>query len=213
MSLWQQELYDLGGRNMAILGLPPIGCLPAQITLHGSNNSQDCIKEYNDVALNFNSLLQVTLNDMKKSMHGARVLYVDIFSYLYNVFQNPKAYGIVPLSSHSSTQLTRWKPPHTVIDNCVKIAVLLLLSNLLRRKYAWSGKYRLHIYETGLLRNWWPGSVTFVQQSGEDLCGPCPAHLLGQLPSHLAFLQPISWSDVCICKTHHSSSTPAIEIS
>lgn len=92
---------------MAILGLPPIGCLPAQITLHGSNGSQDCIKEYNDVAINFNSLLQVTLNDMKKSMHGARVIYVDIFSYLYDVFQNPKAYGIVPLPSHSSTQLTR----------------------------------------------------------------------------------------------------------
>lgn len=108
MSLWQQELYDLGGRNMAILGLPPIGCLPAQITLHSTNGSQDCIKEYNDVALNFNSLLQVTLNDMKKSMHGARVIYLDIFSYLYDVFQNPIPYGIVPLPSHSSTQLTRW---------------------------------------------------------------------------------------------------------
>lgn len=117
---------------MVVLGLPPIGCLPAQITLHGSSGSQDCIKEYNDVAMNFNSLLQVTLNDMKKSMHGARVIYVDIFSYIYNVFHDPKLYGIVPCPSHYSTH--SMEPPcASANENHVKIAILLLFPKILKQ--------------------------------------------------------------------------------
>ncbi|KAG0580985.1 hypothetical protein KC19_4G215700 [Ceratodon purpureus] len=87
-----QELYLLGGRNIAILNLPPLGCVPAQITLHGHGN-QGCVKYLNDVAAHFNTRITLMLADMKKTMPGSRLILIDIYSPIYNAFQNPQKYG------------------------------------------------------------------------------------------------------------------------
>jgi len=88
-----QELYNLGGRKIAVLGLPPLGCLPSQITLHGTLDSDACVTELNNVALNFNIGLEALINEMKPSMPGSRLFYVDIYSLLDTVYNNPTAYG------------------------------------------------------------------------------------------------------------------------
>ncbi len=91
--IFEQELYNLGGRKIAVLGLPPLGCLPSQITLHGTLDSDACVTELNNVALNFNIGLEALINEMKPSMPGSRLFYVDIYSLLDTVYNNPTAYG------------------------------------------------------------------------------------------------------------------------
>jgi len=89
----QQELFDLGGLNIYVLGLPPLGCLPAQITLHG-NGKPDCIERLNAVALKFNEqLINVINNELKPNFHGGRLMYVDSYTTLQNMVKNPQAYG------------------------------------------------------------------------------------------------------------------------
>jgi phospholipase/lecithinase/hemolysin len=88
-----QELYNLGGRKIAVLGLPPLGCLPSQITVHGTLDSDACVTEFNNVALTFNTGLEALINEMKPSMPGSRLFYVDIYSLLDTVYNNPTAYG------------------------------------------------------------------------------------------------------------------------
>lgn len=101
--VWQQELYSLGGRNIAVLSLPPLGCLPSQITLHGNGN-QGCIQEFNDICLSFNKALIAQIDEMKANMPGSRLLYIDIYTYLNEVFHNPTPYGaFIPLVLHKQS--------------------------------------------------------------------------------------------------------------
>ncbi|XP_024366401.2 GDSL esterase/lipase At5g22810 [Physcomitrium patens] len=89
-----QELYDLGGRNIAVLGLPPLGCLPSQITLHGKGN-QGCVEDYNAVSRKFNDQLKnVINNELKPKFSGGRLIYIDIYTTLYAIRTNSSAYGI-----------------------------------------------------------------------------------------------------------------------
>lgn len=91
LSDWQ-KLYKMGGRNIVILNLPPLGCVPAQITLHGHGNST-CVKRLNDDATKMNQQIASLIEDMKKQTPGARLILVDIFSPIYNAFQDPQKYG------------------------------------------------------------------------------------------------------------------------
>ncbi|KAG5233511.1 GDSL esterase/lipase [Salix suchowensis] len=54
-----QELYNLGGRIMAIAGLPPIGCLPIQIvTRYGSSENLTCLEDQNSDCQTYNKNLK-----------------------------------------------------------------------------------------------------------------------------------------------------------
>lgn len=87
-----QELYQLGGRSIVVLDLPPIGCLPSQITLHGKGK-QGCVEEFNNDALKFNRQLQALINDLKPTLHGGRLVYIETFTLLHKLVTNPKEYG------------------------------------------------------------------------------------------------------------------------
>jgi phospholipase/lecithinase/hemolysin len=56
-------------------------------------DSDVCVTELNNVAISFNSGLQALINEMKPSMPGSRLFYVDIYSLLDTVYHNPTVYG------------------------------------------------------------------------------------------------------------------------
>lgn len=120
---WEQELYSEGGRNIAVLSLPPLGCLPSQITLYDGDGG--CIEEpHNRVARKFNSALELMIEQMKPSFHGSRLLYLDTYSYFYQVVQNPQAYGNIT-SHHNTMRFGERK---------LKFRVLLTMSYLMFHK-------------------------------------------------------------------------------
>ncbi|KAH7858825.1 hypothetical protein Vadar_028428 [Vaccinium darrowii] len=74
---------------MVIVGLPPIGCLPAVITLNSDAfHGRDCIESLSSVARDYNRLLQNHLKATQSS--GPQIFYADIYTPLADIIQRRK---------------------------------------------------------------------------------------------------------------------------
>ncbi|XP_078170527.1 GDSL esterase/lipase APG-like [Carex rostrata] len=87
-----QELYGCGARRIGVTSLPPLGCLPAAITLfgHGSNG---CVTRINEDAKNFNKKLNYTVNSLGKQHPDLKIAVLDIYQPLYDLVANPTSQG------------------------------------------------------------------------------------------------------------------------
>jgi len=56
-------------------------------------DSYGCAKQYNEVSQYFNSKLKEALAQLRVDLPLAAIIYVDIYSPKYSLFQNPKKYG------------------------------------------------------------------------------------------------------------------------
>nr|VDD14397.1 unnamed protein product [Brassica rapa] len=88
------ELYSLGCRNIVIGGLPPIGCLPIQMTAKFRNIFRFCLEQENKDSVVYNQKLQKQIPQMQASLTGSKILYADIYNPIYDMMQNPGKYGI-----------------------------------------------------------------------------------------------------------------------
>ncbi|KAL9679698.1 hypothetical protein QQ045_017564 [Rhodiola kirilowii] len=84
-------LYKMGCRKMLIVGLPPIGCLPIQMTIHLDNT--ECVKEQNDDTRVYNKKLIRQISKMQKQFPGIKLSYADIYSPLLDMIKHPSKYG------------------------------------------------------------------------------------------------------------------------
>ncbi|KAB2081923.1 hypothetical protein ERO13_A05G157400v2 [Gossypium hirsutum] len=86
-----QDLWDEGARRIAVTGLPPMGCLPAVITLYSKNAilERGCIENLSQVGMEYNQMLQNELNSMQGRLAhlDAKITYVDIFTPLIDMIQ------------------------------------------------------------------------------------------------------------------------------
>ncbi|KAM7261060.1 hypothetical protein ACFE04_026535 [Oxalis oulophora] len=91
-----ESLYDLGCRNLVVAGLPPIGCMPFQMTtkLHVPL-AGTCLEDQNLDAKAYNNMLISLLPQMEAKLKGSRFLYADIYKPLIDMIQNPERYGFV----------------------------------------------------------------------------------------------------------------------
>ncbi|EOA28852.1 hypothetical protein CARUB_v10025096mg [Capsella rubella] len=93
-----QRLYDAGARRITVAGLPPIGCLPVQVTA-GSLTSRNflrrtCTEHQNVDSLVYNQKLQRLTSRLSQRLRGSKVLYLDIYSPLIDMVKYPQKYGI-----------------------------------------------------------------------------------------------------------------------
>lgn len=77
---------------MMVSGLPPIGCLPVQMTAK-SPFSRSCNQNENDSAQSYNGKLEKLLPQMEKELPGSKILYADIYTPLMDMITNPQKYG------------------------------------------------------------------------------------------------------------------------
>ncbi|GKA93840.1 GDSL esterase/lipase [Tanacetum coccineum] len=87
-----QELYKLGARKIGVSTLPPIGCLPASITIFGED-SNECVDKMNKVAEYFNKKLNATSLTLKSKLSGLNLVVLNIYKPLYDLTQKPTDYG------------------------------------------------------------------------------------------------------------------------
>ncbi|KAL7595536.1 hypothetical protein Lser_V15G28948 [Lactuca serriola] len=87
-----QELYRLGARKIGVSTLPPIGCLPASITLFGKG-CNECVTKMNSVAQYFNKKLNATSNILKAKLSGLNIAVLNVYKPLYNLIQKPNDFG------------------------------------------------------------------------------------------------------------------------
>ncbi|KAJ3678589.1 hypothetical protein LUZ60_002392 [Juncus effusus] len=89
-----EQLQTTGARNIGLVGLPPIGCIPSQRTL-GGGIARDCEPRRNYGAQLFNSGIQKEFEKILKRPHtqGTKLTYINIYDILIDLIQQPEAYG------------------------------------------------------------------------------------------------------------------------
>ncbi|KAL3837766.1 hypothetical protein ACJIZ3_022357 [Penstemon smallii] len=93
-----RRLHTMGARRIGVMGLPPIGCLPVQVTIGSLMPSlhmfqRMCINHQNVDSQSYNAKLRALTSRLQRSLSGSRVAYVDIYNPMMNMITNPAAYG------------------------------------------------------------------------------------------------------------------------
>lgn len=81
---------------MGLFSAPPIGCVPSQRTI-GGGIVRECAEHYNQAAQLYNSKLSIKLDSLAHKLPHTKVVYIDIYSPLLDLIQNPDKYGMYPL--------------------------------------------------------------------------------------------------------------------
>ncbi|KAM5588084.1 GDSL esterase/lipase [Rosa sericea] len=84
-----QAMHRLGGTRLAVVGVPPLGCMPLVKTLMGETK---CVENYNKVSFSFNSKIQKKLENITKTS-GMKIAFVDAYGIVESAMNNPQLYG------------------------------------------------------------------------------------------------------------------------
>ncbi|PRQ52648.1 putative triacylglycerol lipase [Rosa chinensis] len=87
-----KELYKLGARKISVGGLPPMGCLPLERTSNIMDGN-DCISNYNDVALEFNDKLNKLTVSLNKELPGSKLVFSNPYFVFLYMIRRPSFYG------------------------------------------------------------------------------------------------------------------------
>ncbi|XP_068648586.1 GDSL esterase/lipase At5g03820-like [Aristolochia californica] len=91
-SSFVQNLYTLGARKIGVTSLPPMGCLPASITLFGSGSNK-CVDKMNKDAVNFNNKLNASALALTKKLANITIVMFDIYQPLMDLIHKPSDSG------------------------------------------------------------------------------------------------------------------------
>ncbi|CAD5187871.1 unnamed protein product [Musa acuminata subsp. malaccensis] len=87
-----KDLYGLGARKIGVTSLPPLGCLPASITLFG-HGSNECVRRLNSDAQNFNRKLNTAADSLAKQLPNLKIAIFDIYKPLHDLATKPSDFG------------------------------------------------------------------------------------------------------------------------
>ncbi|EXC24924.1 GDSL esterase/lipase [Morus notabilis] len=90
-----EDLYGLGARRIGVTNLPPIGCLPAAMTLFGLGAGKDheCVEKLNRDAKLFNRKLNSTSELLKTRLPGLKLVLFDVYESLYTIIAGSSERG------------------------------------------------------------------------------------------------------------------------
>ncbi|KAL3820396.1 hypothetical protein ACJIZ3_006301 [Penstemon smallii] len=88
-----QGIIELGGQKIGFVGVPPIGCVPAIITLHAKNalTYRGCVEFLSSIARDYNRMLQIELTNTK--IHDVKIVYLDIYKPIDDMIKTPQQFG------------------------------------------------------------------------------------------------------------------------
>uniref|UniRef100_A0ACD6ADQ2 Uncharacterized protein n=4 Tax=Avena sativa TaxID=4498 RepID=A0ACD6ADQ2_AVESA len=86
------QLYGMGARRIAVTTLPPLGCLPAAITLFG-HGSTGCVSKLNSDSQRFNGKMSTAVNSLAKRYHDLKIAVFDIYTPLLSLVTSPESQG------------------------------------------------------------------------------------------------------------------------
>ncbi|XP_020251263.1 GDSL esterase/lipase APG-like [Asparagus officinalis] len=87
-----KDLYGLGARKIAVTTLPPLGCVPASITLFGYG-SNECVPRLNVDSQGFNKKLNAAVNSLAKQHPKLKIAVFDIYTPLKDLATDPSKNG------------------------------------------------------------------------------------------------------------------------
>ena len=86
-----------------MISLPPMGCLPAAITLFGAGN-KSCVERLNNDAIMFNTKLENTTRLLMNRHSGLRLVAFNVYQPFLDIITNPTDNGthLQNLNPHST---------------------------------------------------------------------------------------------------------------
>lgn len=94
-----KELHAEGARKIFVANLAPIGCFPSFLTELPHNKSDldiyGCMMSYNNAVVYYNDLLKAKLEEVRKVLPDASVIYVDSHAIKLEIYTNPKKHGFI----------------------------------------------------------------------------------------------------------------------
>ncbi|XP_044489324.1 GDSL esterase/lipase At5g03820-like [Mangifera indica] len=91
-SAFVEDLYGLGVRRLGVTNLPPIGCLPAAITVYGAGSNQ-CVARLNQDATSFNVKLNNTSQSLINKLPSLKLVVFDVYQPLLDMINSPSDSG------------------------------------------------------------------------------------------------------------------------
>lgn len=89
-----QAVHDMGARKFVLFGVQAIGCTPFARAASGMKDGY-CREEMNNAAISFNRLLSSSLVNLEtREMPGSRIVYVDTYKIIRDVFNDPSPLGM-----------------------------------------------------------------------------------------------------------------------
>lgn len=90
MRLAIEEMHNVGAKRIAVVGVPPLGCMPLVMTFTG--DGIHCIDKYNKAVLSLNSKIQKELEVIEAQL-SMKTLFIDAYSIMYSAINHPQKYG------------------------------------------------------------------------------------------------------------------------
>ncbi|KAK2641985.1 hypothetical protein Ddye_023748 [Dipteronia dyeriana] len=111
-----KELYDQGCRQMVVAGLPPIGCLPIQLTARFNNPfDRKCLEYQNSDSQAYNQKLVKLLTTLQGTLPGSRIVYADVYETVIDMVKNPQNM-VLQKQTEDAAGLGLWKLQAYVIQ-------------------------------------------------------------------------------------------------
>jgi len=94
-----EGIVAFGGRDLLVINLPPLGCIPAMLTLFPDNSpdsydSRGCYKEINRITSNHNALLEESVIDLRARYPDVNLYYGDLHGVYLNMLTDPRSYNV-----------------------------------------------------------------------------------------------------------------------
>ncbi|KAL6839714.1 hypothetical protein ACP4OV_030402 [Aristida adscensionis] len=88
-----RSAYEAGARKIQLIGILPVGCVPAMRTVNLEAPGQ-CDEAFNQLAMSYNSELQELASKLNGDLPGVLIVYADqLYSIVSNIITNPLDYG------------------------------------------------------------------------------------------------------------------------
>lgn len=88
-----RRLYDLGARKVLVTGTGPLGCVPAELALRGTNG--ECSEELNNAAALYNPQLEEMIRQLNTEVGSHAFIAVNTRLMHNDFVTNPQAFGFV----------------------------------------------------------------------------------------------------------------------
>ncbi|BFG27864.1 hypothetical protein CerSpe_141380 [Prunus speciosa] len=85
-----QKMHRLGGTRLAVVGVPPLGCMPLVKKIMDTTT---CAENYNKLASSLNSKIQEKLEAISTTSR-MKIAFVDAYGIIQNAINNPALYGL-----------------------------------------------------------------------------------------------------------------------
>lgn len=95
-----EALINHGAKTVVVPGIPPLGCTPPNLVFFPSKDSAGyepdtgCLKDFNELAVHHNTLLQEALETVRTNHPSALVVYADFYNPVIRMVKYPWKFGL-----------------------------------------------------------------------------------------------------------------------